>query len=386
MSGSDDGFGTTSTLTVELDERSLTNVKHQIESEIGSTPIGATDGGTMSAQMAGGAGGGRERRRRRREFRWARERTGYLEDAVVYLEDIEDKVGADGGSGLGGEIIGAVVETGGDAAIETVDTAVESVKDVLIETAGSAIGTAVANAIKNENVSLEDTTLEVEEPEWHPINVEDPGNVGVEELPGPIGIEAPPESIAIEEPGGAYPLEAPSGKYPIEKPAEAYPLEDPQKPYPVESVDPIQVEVSVSGDSNGGDAVGQTRNNLIRKVPWIGDDLADADRKGTNSIREFGRDIPLLPEPAGNITDPSNKTPAAQSNKKSPRGEQGQQIEVTVETGDQSVTVEPASDQIVEDVVSALENQFEKDLRSLRSDLSDVERQLDNIARRSRTP
>ena len=121
MSASDDGFGTTATLEVEVDGRSLNNVKQQIESEIGTTEVGVADGGSMSAQVAGGgAAGGRERRRRRREYRWARERTDYLEEVVGYLEDIEDKVG--GGGGILDDLLGGCAVAGllGGARIEAV--------------------------------------------------------------------------------------------------------------------------------------------------------------------------------------------------------------------------------------------------------------------------
>jgi len=163
-------FSTQAELSLTVPDAELRNVRQQIESEIGTTEIGMTDGGTMSAQASRGpgSGGGRARRRARRSFRMEVERTEYLEQAVVYLEDIEDKVGSGGGEGILDDVVGALVETGGDAAIEAGDT----VLDVATDAASTALGNAIADAVTENDLS-------VEKPEWVPIPVEEPGGGGI---------------------------------------------------------------------------------------------------------------------------------------------------------------------------------------------------------------
>ena len=102
-------FETTAELSLTVDEGDLQNVKQQIESEIGTTAVGVTDGGSMSAQSASSSGGGRGRRARR-SMRLAETRNEYLEDVALYLESIDDKVGGGGGGGGAG---GGMLSFGG---------------------------------------------------------------------------------------------------------------------------------------------------------------------------------------------------------------------------------------------------------------------------------
>jgi len=62
-------FETEFDLTLNLPQRELDNVAQQIDDTVGVTEIGLTDGGSMSAQTAGG-GGGRARRRARSRSGW----------------------------------------------------------------------------------------------------------------------------------------------------------------------------------------------------------------------------------------------------------------------------------------------------------------------------
>jgi len=95
-------FGTLAELDLVVSDESLRNVQKQIESELGAVEIGGvTDGGAMSAQ-AGGSGGAGASRRGRQSFQMERTRTDLLEEAVIYLEEIEDKVGGGDGGGAGG--------------------------------------------------------------------------------------------------------------------------------------------------------------------------------------------------------------------------------------------------------------------------------------------
>ena len=135
-------FETSAELSLTVDEGDLQNVKQQIESEIGTTAVGVTDGGSMSAQSAGSSGGGRGRRARR-SMRLAETRNEYLEDVALYLESIDDKVGGGGGGGGAGgiftELFGAGAESGADLAIEGGSTAIDGIT--------TAVGTAVGQAV-----------------------------------------------------------------------------------------------------------------------------------------------------------------------------------------------------------------------------------------------
>ncbi|UHQ96463.1 hypothetical protein [Natrinema halophilum] len=251
MSASDDGFETTATLEVELDDRSVNTVKQQLESELGTTEVGVADGGAMSAQVAtDGAGGGRERRRRRREYRWARERTDYLEETVSYLEEIEDKVGeGDGGllsDLLGGGAIGGLL--GGAGGV--VGGAGGGVATGIGAAVGSAVGSAVGDAISGEKV-------EVKEPDWTPLEVKKPENA--------LEVDHPEEPYAVDHPENPYAVEDPS-PLGVEDPSslsvnDPSPLDvdDPSPlqveevdPLPVEDVDPVEISVDVTtGGSEG---------------------------------------------------------------------------------------------------------------------------------------
>lgn len=93
---------TTATLELEVPDPQLRQVRQTIESEIGATQVGVTDGGTASAQAARqGAGGARAQRRARMQHRWARERNEHLATIVEQLDDMEGMGGGGGGGGGG---------------------------------------------------------------------------------------------------------------------------------------------------------------------------------------------------------------------------------------------------------------------------------------------
>jgi hypothetical protein len=251
MSGSED-FSTSAALSIEIPSRELRNVRQQIESELGSVEIGATDGGSMSAQSArrGGAGSSRERRRRRREFRWNRDNHDNIETIVSLLRSVEEKVGGGGG---GGGILNSIIGVGGEAVGGAAGGVSSGVSSGVGSAVGSAVGTAVGGAISNNSVSVDTPgaldvedlePIDVTEPEWAPFSVENPDWVPLEadepewaplavEDPSPLGVNDP-SPLAVEQPT-----------------------------LQVEDVDPIPVEgpgtsitIGTSGGGGGGDLSG----------------------------------------------------------------------------------------------------------------------------------
>jgi len=369
-------FGAEASLSVVIDDQSLRRARSRLESEIGATSVGVTDGGTMSAQAAGGGPSGRQRQWRRREHRWARERTSTLEDVAVYLEEIEDKVGEGGGGGGGilsnviGDLTGAGAETVGDGVIGAGETIANAV--------GTAVGSAVGNAVGGTTVSVKDPSpLSVEE--VGPLKVDDPSPLTVEEISG---------SYPVEEPSGKIPVEDPGGEYPLAEPPGPYPLETPQEPYPVEEVDPIEVEVSVavsgggggsSPGGGGGSAPGQGANDFIRDVPIVGPTIAEAGKEATNTVREWGRNVPLLPEPAGDIVGPSadqgsSGTPTATVTAGQQSGG-GQTIDYT-DNSTIEVTVETDVANFVDDAVGELEDEYDRRLNDIENELDSLQREI----------
>jgi len=250
-------FGTLAELDLVVSDESLRNVQKQIESELGAVEIGVTDGGAMSAQ-AGGSGGAGASRRGRQSFQMERTRTDLLEEAVIYLEEIEDKVGGGDGGGAGGvftELLGVAGETAGDAAIETGGTVADAITDVLTGTAATALGNTISSAITNSTVTVEDTTLTVKRPGWLDEltgrNIEfTPTVKPTFEAPdldlGPDINLGVPDTVAVNR----DPLPVQRDPLPVDRdplPVQRDPLPVDREPLPVEAVGPITVDVQAHG-------------------------------------------------------------------------------------------------------------------------------------------
>ncbi len=229
-------FEAEGTLNLTVPQRQLDAVKRQIEDTVGTTEVGMTDGGTMSAQTARGSG--RARRRARRSYRMEETRTDLLDEAVTYLEGIDDKLDTlgGGGGGLANELIAATAETGGDAAVEGAGTTIDTLTDALTSSLGSTVGNLVGGELSASLDKPGWVPIALERPKWVPLAVEDPGTIsiadpptaGVED-PGKVGFEKLPGPVSVEDPS---PLSV----------EEVEPLE-------VEDVDAIPVEVTVSAPS-----------------------------------------------------------------------------------------------------------------------------------------
>ncbi len=378
-------FEADGTLNITVPQRQLDAVKRQIEDTVGTTEVGMTDGGTMSAQTA--RGGGRARRRARRSFRMEEERTRYLEESVTYLEDIEDHLAEGVGGGGGGavdDMIGAVVETGGDAAIEGGGF----LADLGIESIGTAAGTAVSNAITG-------SSLDVEKPGWVPIQVEDVGPLSVEKPEG-----GRPDNTT---PTTDFGFEELPGPVRLEEPPAPYPLESPPEPYPVEDVEPIDVEITVnaSGATRGSNQAGGYEpdslgdhfdQRMAEGLDFItpGQEIR-TDKKGGpgRSPGDWLQD--RIDDGVGFITNPlgGGSGGGSRGGDTQRRGAQGSRdVSVTVNLDSRNdVVVEPDSDDIADEVISEVEKFLQDAVDDLRDDLRDAEddiAELESALRRGR--
>jgi hypothetical protein len=354
-------------------ESELRNVRQQIESGVGTTEVGVTDGGTMSAQAAQPGGtGGRARRRARRSYRMEVSRTEYLEQAVVYLEEIEDKVGTGGGGGgILDDVLGAVVETGGDAALEISDTAT----DAFTDTVGTALGNVIANSVSSSELSVEDAgPLTVEKPDWVPLAVEavDPLPIQTPTLdvtdPSPLGV-ADPSPLAVADPSPLA-VESPS-PLPVED--RTFPVED-VDPLPVEDVGPISVEVSVNGSGSGsGSNRGLDGGNGGRWGVGVrgGSSFLQLGDSGEGAGIRFGG-----PNSEVSIGTGSYSTPSRRSG-----GGSTQVRDVSVSTNSEtSVTVDPTGlNSLRDDVLKAFEDAQQDVKDGLQSQIDDLEAQLEDL-------
>lgn len=311
-------FSTVMELEIALDETSVKNARRQLESDLGPMPDGGTDSSAMSAQAA--RGGGRARRRQRRKYRWARERTEYAEQSVGYLEEIEDKVGEDGGGGIMGTLIDEVSDTGGDAVGAGALTAAAGALTTSAAAHTKAAGalTAAAGALAGSDIVdllLGDKSISVEEPEWIPLAVEEPeplpiedppgqipiedppgpigfkplpGPVGFKGLPGPVGFEDLPGPVEFEDlpgPVGFGDLPGPVGFEDLPGPVG---LEQPGEPYPVEDVDPIEVAVDINASAGEGGEGGRRERPPAREPQ-----SSSSDEDSGGLPRAFHEDLPF---------------------------------------------------------------------------------------------
>ncbi|PGF16185.1 hypothetical protein CP556_08710 [Natrinema sp. CBA1119] len=307
-------FDTEAQLSIAIPSSELRNARQQIESEIGTTEIGVTDGGSASAQAAGGGrgGGGRQRRRARREYRWARERTDYLEEAVVYLKDIEDKVGGGDGGGmlselLGGGAIGGLLGGAGGAA----GGIGSGVATGIGAAVGSAVGSAVGDAVTGDK-------LEVKEPDWIPLDIdepEEPYDVDHPEDPyeldhpeDPYALDHPEEPYALDHPGDPYDVDHPDEPYALDHPEDAYDVDHPDEPYAisdellplkVEEVDPVGVEIEVEvetiAQTGGGGSSGEPED-----IPEV-DEVEGVGETVKNTADAGGDAVPVVGHVAGGL-------------------------------------------------------------------------------------
>lgn len=369
-------FSSTVSLDIEIPDSELRNARQQIESEVGSTEIGMTDGGTMSAQAAGGSGGGREQRRRRQEFRWARDNHSHLEEIVEILHGFED--GDDGGGGLFGDVLGGVGGLGG----------------ALGSAVGAGLGSMVGSAI-GDQIASEEVDVNVDDPS--PLDVEDVDDLPVDHPSEPYDIDHPEDPYAIDHPEEPYALDHPDEPYALDHPEDPYDVDHPEEPYAVEdvddltvddpspleveAVDPIEINVTThaaSGDSGETGGPDGFVEGLERDVPggptFVGamrdlgvrdgdPSMPDMNEMGGSPTVDATADLDDLPQ--------SSSSPTTQSQQTTRVTADPQPAEITAEVRQVNVEVREL-DRMVDEVVSTFEDEIE-DVRQ------DLQRQIDDI-------
>ena len=370
-------FETAAELDLVVSDRALRNVRNQIESELGAVEMGVTDGGTMSAQSAQSGSGGS--RRRRESLRMERSRTEHLEEAVAYLEDIDDILSEGGlGGGAGGlvtELVGVAGETAGDAAIETGGTVADAVSDVLTGTAASALGNTISSAITGSEVSVEETTLSVERPGW------------LDELGGGRTVRfSPTFEPTFEAPDLGPEINLPDLPdlnlgIPDQLAVNRGPLPVQRDPLPVEAIDPLPVEdvgpITVAVETRTGRPSASTDSGSGSDPPG-GVQLGGENgiTLGPGGIQVGGDSGITLGRDPG---DPTGTQPG--SGESTSASAPSREVTVT-HSPTYNVDVDPRRlDSLADRIVSEIEDGVERDIDALEDDLQELERDLQELDR-----
>ena len=376
-------FETEAELSLTVPRSELQNVQRQIEDGIGAVEVGATDGGSMSAQTTGASGGGG--RGGRRVMRLAEERNEHLDDAVIYLESIEDTLseggllGGDGG-GFGGiitELAGAGAETAGDVAIEAGDQVAEAIQDTLVGTVSTALGTAVSDAVSNSEVAVADGSVPVTP---NPLPVEGGGGGGTTVSPT---VNTNPEFSPTFKPtvDVAPDIELPDLKFgggpgTVRVDESQLPLSVVRDPLPVENIAPLAVEdvgpITVAVDVGGS---GTTTTTPEDPSPTGGIQIGGESgiTIGPGGIQAGGQDGLTLGRDPG---DPTGTKSAGAT-----RAGSGRSISVTYSPTNR-VDVDPRRfDRLKQDIVDAIERNVERDIDSLEDELDELRSEFESFQR-----
>ena len=368
-------FETAAELDLVVSDRALRNVRNQIESELGAVEMGVTDGGTMSAQSAQSRSGGS--RQRRESLRMERSRTEHLEEAVAYLEDIDDILSEGGlGGGAGGlvtELVGVAGETAGDAAIETGGTVADAVSDVLTGTAASALGNTISSAITGSEVAVEETTLQVERPGW------------LDELGGGRTVRfSPTFEPTLEAPDLGPEINLPDLPdlnlgIPDQLAVNREPLPVQRDPLPVEAIDPLPVEdvgpITVAVETRTGRPPASTGSASDSEPPGgVQFGGENGFTFGPGGIQVGGDDGLTLGRDPG---DPTGTQSGSGGSPSAPAPSR----EVTVtHSPTYNVDVDPRRlDSLADRIVSEIEDGVERDIDALEDDLDELERELQEL-------
>ncbi|ELZ84393.1 hypothetical protein C453_12641 [Haloferax elongans ATCC BAA-1513] len=298
----DQEFGAGATLAVEVDRQSLRHTREVIQDGIGDVEVAVRPGAmSPSVRMDGGtasAGGGdatlsmladevqRHGERRSKEAALGRQlQSSQLEVQKAIWETLDDIAhdvdGLEGGGILGGGIADLFLEGGAGAAGEVVGELAGELPDTLGDVLGTAAGEVLGRAVSDLLPTGDASSVSVEEPEWTPLQVETPGDVGVDQPQWGVEVEKPGWKISVEEPPGNEPAPHDRGINPdplldpisnlfddnelqIPKPDWIPISVDDPSPLSVEEVDPLQVEeiepisVSVSVSTTPGDTSSTT--------------------------------------------------------------------------------------------------------------------------------
>jgi len=255
-------FGTSAAVALRLKDGETRRIKKQIESDIGAVEMGVSSGAAPSAQATpdGGQLTGRRRRRERRTFRLAIQRTDDLETAVALLDDIEEKVGGNGGGGALGGIFGALGDGAGGlfggaaltGAASALSGAATALTGAAVALGGSEVADLAEDLLGDEKVPIENV-----DDDGLPVNVPEDG-LPVDVPEDGIGIDSPDDGIPVDTPDDGVPIDEPE-PIPVDEPGgdDGIPVDDPSplavddpsplsvatgEPLEVETVEPIEVD------------------------------------------------------------------------------------------------------------------------------------------------
>lgn len=424
-------FETEATLSLVVQERELQQARQTIEDGIGDVEVGVAGdggGGGRPPEMQTDGGSSRQQRRNRREHRWARSRTNDVEDILELLER------ADLGGGDGGGLAGGLLDFGGSLG----GALAGAIPAGIGAAVGSAVGPVIAQELSDAEVSVGELG---EEPEWVPIQVDEPDwSIDVEEpddgldedlfpslddLPtlgipdiDPLSVREPtldvdspdsiplshPETIAVDDPSPLavsdthLPLEVEEvGEIPVEEPSEI----------PVEDVGPIEVVVSVPDTAPRSDDSARTSTDSgtineddafqrgIRRVPFVGGLLGDADAQ----LRGMDTVGPTFNDPErrdhfneGTTTEHSPDTTAPVSGDLGPAGSQSEPdthsvTATSIEPAQVETEVSPRieinvdTDRMVREILDGFDDAMDDVRRDLEDDIEDVADDLDDLER-----
>ncbi|WP_434521292.1 hypothetical protein [Halorubrum sp. AS12] len=352
-----------------------------------SAPSGIPSGGGGSTEDGDSSTGGETERSQqnsiskegRHALKLLRAQTEHLDDAVVFLEDIEDAV-SEGGLGGGGggmltEVLGVAGETAGDVAVEGGGTVADAISDVLTGTAASALGNTISSAITGSEVAVEETTLSVEPPGW------------IDEIGGGRTVRfSPTFEPTFEAPDLGPEINIPDLPdlnlgIPDQLAVNREPLPVQRDPLPVEAIDPLPVEdvgpITVAVETLLGRPPASTGSGSDAEPPGgiqFGGDNGftfgpDGIQVGDDDGLTLGRD-PGDPTGTQSGSDGSTSTPAPSR-------------EVTVtHSPTYNVDVDPRRlGSLADRIVSEVEDGVERDIDALENDLHELERELEDLER-----
>jgi len=402
-------FETAADLDLVVSDQALRQVRGQIESELGAIEIGATDGGTMSAQSAQSGSGGS--RRQRQTLRMERTQTEHLEDIALYLESIDDVLSEGGllggggglpGSGIFAEVVGAGAETAGDVGVEAGDAVADAVSDVLTGTVSTALGTSISSAINDSTVAVEP----------NPLPVEDEGSGGDTVTVSP-DVRFSPTIKPTFEPDLGPDINLPDlnlgipdtlavNRDPLPVQRDPLPVED-VGPIPVEEVPSVAIDISTRGTGSTATTSGQSSSN--RSLDELFDDsLESAGRGGATGAAlgavggAAGGGVGAIPGAVAGgvggtivgagtpfVLEGASRIGSALGDGQGPDRPSPPAQNITVEV-DRSptynTTIDPSRlDDLADRIVSAIEEDIERELDELRSDVDDVERDIEELER-----
>ena len=383
-------FSTEAELSIVVPRRELRSARQEVEDALADIPVGMSASGGGGG--GGGTNEAREQRRRRREFRWARQRTDDTEEQLEILKSIEGDLPEGGGgdlissvTDLGGEAAGIATEVG--------TTLVEALPSALGSLVGTAVGQRLGGGGSATIQEPEWIPIEVRDPspltveEVPTVTVEDPSPLGVDDPspltvddPSPLGVDDP-SPLAVDDPS---PLGVDAPMLQVEKP-DWVPIQV-DRPEPrggtdrrdrrgVRQLDAFDGRRGIL--ERGGGAIDTIGGQIANAIPGL-------NEPGRNrSLSEGGKPIDRPFESIGRVLDAPGREIANLIERQiggGGSGGGGSTTSIPATAGDVNVTVnadvESAVQRAIDDLRRAQERQREELRQDLENEISDLRRQI----------